>query len=59
MPSLFFGIGGVDPAKLAEAKAKGVAFPGNHSPQFAPLPEPAIRTGVEAMTIAVMSVVGQ
>ncbi|MBX7200486.1 MAG: amidohydrolase [Rhodospirillaceae bacterium] len=59
VPSLFFGIGGVDPVKLADAKAKGIAFPGNHSPQFAPLPEPAIRTGVEAMTIAVMSVVGQ
>ncbi len=56
VPSMYFGIGGADPAKLADAKAKGVELPGNHSPMFAPLPEPSIRTGVEAMTIAVMNV---
>ncbi|MHB1205554.1 MAG: amidohydrolase [Rhodospirillaceae bacterium] len=55
VPSLFFGLGGADPAKVAEAKAKGTQVPGNHSPMFAPLPEPTIRTGVEAMTLAVMN----
>ena len=54
-----FGIGGADPAKLADAKARGVELPGNHSPLFAPLPEPSIRTGVEAMTLAVMNVMGE
>ncbi len=56
VPSMYFGIGGADPAKLAEARAKGTELPGNHSPMFAPLPEPSIRTGVEAMTLAVMNV---
>jgi hippurate hydrolase len=53
VPSLFFGLGGADPAKIAEAKAKGTQVPGNHSPGFAPLPGPTIRAGVEAMTLAV------
>jgi amidohydrolase len=56
VPSVFFAIGGFDPAKIAEAKASGVQMPVNHSPQFAPVPEPTIRTGVEAMSLAVMNV---
>jgi len=30
--------------------------PGNHSPQFAPVPEPTIRTGVEAMSLVLLDV---
>jgi hypothetical protein len=30
-------------------------LPPNHSPQFAPVPKPTIETGVEAMTLAVLS----
>jgi amidohydrolase len=59
VPSVYFGIGGSDPAKVAQAKSSGVPLPANHSPFFAPVPEPSIRTGVEAMTIAVMSVLGR
>jgi hippurate hydrolase len=54
VPSMYFGIGGTDPKVVAEAKAKGMDVPFNHSPQFAPVPGPTIRTGVEAMTLAVM-----
>ncbi len=56
VPSVFFGIGGSDPKALAEAEAKGVPVPVNHSPLFAPIPEPSIRTGVEVLTLAVLSV---
>ena len=56
VPSIYFGLGGIDPAKVADAKAKGISLPVNHSPLFAPVPEPTIRTGVEAMTLAVMNV---
>ena len=59
VPSLFWGLGGIDPKTLAEAAAKGQVVPGNHTPQFAPVPEPAIRTGVEAMTLAVLNVTGK
>ena len=58
VPSVFFNIGATDPAKIAAAKAGGPPVPVNHSPYFAPVPEPTIRTAVEAMTLAVMNVLG-
>ncbi|ALJ14730.1 peptidase M20 [Sphingopyxis macrogoltabida] len=54
VPSVYFYIGGTDPAKFTEAQAKGESLPVNHSPLFAPLPEPTIRTGTEAMTLAIL-----
>ncbi|HEY2752242.1 amidohydrolase [Phenylobacterium sp.] len=54
VPSLFWSFGGLDPAVIAEAKSKGVPVPANHTPQFAPTPEPTIRFAVEAMTLAVL-----
>ena len=55
VPSTYFSIGGLEPAAVAQSKISGVPLAGNHSPQFAPLPEPTIRTGVEAMTLAVLN----
>ena len=59
VPSVYFGLGGSDPAEAAKAKAEGRELPVNHSPYFAPVAEPTIRTGVEAMTLAVLNVVGK
>lgn len=56
VPAVFFGIGGDDPKMLAEYKAQGKPVPVNHSPYFAPVPEPTIRTGVMVLTLAVMMV---
>jgi amidohydrolase len=56
VPSVYFTIGVYDPARVSAAKAGGPPLPVNHSPMFAPVPEPTIRTGVEAMTLAVMNV---
>jgi hippurate hydrolase len=55
VPSVFFGLGVYDPARMAAAKVKGIPVPANHSPFFAPVPEPTIRTGVMAMSLAVMN----
>jgi amidohydrolase len=55
VPSLFFGIGGIDPKRIEAARAKGESVAGNHNPYFWPDPEPAIHTGVEAMTLAVLN----
>jgi hippurate hydrolase len=55
VPSLFFTIGGLDPAKVAAAEAEGKTLPANHSPLFAPVPEPTIKTGVRAMSLAVLN----
>ena len=56
VPSVFFSIGGLDPKVIAEAQEKGTPIHANHSPFFAPVPEPSIRTGVTAMTLAVLNV---
>ena len=58
VPSVFFVVGGYDPAMLAQYKAENKPVPVNHSPYFAPVPEPSIRTGVEVLTLAVLSVAG-
>jgi hippurate hydrolase len=49
-----FWLGATDPARLREARETGARVPGLHSSEFAPLPEPAIRAGVKAMTAAVL-----
>jgi amidohydrolase len=53
-PICMFALGAADPVKFQEAQAKGMHLPGPHSSEFAPLPEPTIRTGVKAMTSAVL-----
>jgi len=59
LPSFMFWLGAADPALLADARNGGVPPPGLHSSLFAPMPEPAIRTGVSAMTAAVMAIIGK
>jgi hippurate hydrolase len=54
IPIAYFWLGAVDPARFAEATAAGTSLPSLHSPLFAPLPEPTIRTGVQAMTAAAL-----
>jgi hippurate hydrolase len=56
VPSFYFGIGGLDPKEWSEAMAARKPVPGNHSPEFAPVPEPTIRTGAEAMTLLLLEV---
>jgi len=53
-PICMFWLGATDPAKWKEAQEKGTRLPGPHSSEFAPLPEPAIRAGVKAMTTTAM-----
>jgi hippurate hydrolase len=54
IPAVDFHIGAVDPAKIAEFKKEGKELPTLHSSKFAPVPEPTIRTGIVAMTAAVL-----
>ena len=59
IPSMFFFVGVSDPKDVAESMKKGgkpLAF--NHSPYFAPVPEPSIKIGVQAMTTAVLTALG-
>ena len=54
VPAVDFHVGAVDPAKIAEYKQAGKELPTLHSSKFAPVPEPTIRTGIVAMTTAVL-----
>jgi len=53
-PSVFWIVGGTDAAAYAKAKrTKTVnALPSNHSPKFAPVLDPTLKTGVETMLSA-------
>ena len=56
VPSMFFLVGVLDPAQVeASRQPGGKPLPGNHSPLFAPVPEPSIKTSVKAMSLAVLS----
>jgi hippurate hydrolase len=48
VPSFYFTLGVADPQKLKEVRAAGKELPSNHSPLFAPVAEPALRTGMTA-----------
>ncbi|HYK19186.1 MAG TPA: amidohydrolase [Pyrinomonadaceae bacterium] len=54
IPLTIFWLGASDPDKVKESRETGVALPGLHSALFAPVPEPTLRTGVKAMTSAVL-----
>jgi len=49
---VYFSVGGTPAAELATAAS-------HHSPLFKVAPEPAIRTGVEAMTVAALELLGK
>jgi hippurate hydrolase len=54
VPSVFWFVGGTDPETYANAKEanKINELPVNHSPKFAPVLHPTLRTGVEALIVA-------
>jgi amidohydrolase len=56
-PSVFWFVGGTDPAVYAKAKEEGRIndLPVNHSPHFAPVLHPTLETGVEAMVAAALA----
>ena len=56
VPAMFFMVGVLDPKDVqASRQPGGKPLPGNHSPFFAPVPEPSIKTSVKAMSLAVLT----
>jgi metal-dependent amidase/aminoacylase/carboxypeptidase family protein len=51
VPTFMFLLGAVDPKRVAS----GEKLPTLHSSLFAPVPEPTIKTGIKAMSAAVMN----
>jgi hippurate hydrolase len=60
VPSMFFFTGIYDPKAVADSeKAGGKPLAFNHSPYYAPVPEPSIKTAAEAMSLAVLNVMAR
>jgi len=54
IPATLFTLGAIDPVKVKESRETGTRLPSLHSALFYPLPEPTLRTGIKAMTSAVL-----
>jgi amidohydrolase len=54
IPSVMFWLGAIEPSRVAASRQSGKPLPSLHSSLFEPLPEPTLRTGIKAMTTAVM-----
>lgn len=54
IPTLMLRVGAIDADRIATSQKTGTPLPSLHSSLFWPVPEPTIRTGVKAMTLAVM-----
>lgn len=54
VPSVYWTVGGIDQRTYAAAEKAGRRheIPSNHSPEFAPVIEPTLRVGIEAMVDA-------
>jgi hippurate hydrolase len=54
IPTVLFRLGAIDAERIARSKASGIPLPSLHSSLFWPVPDATIRTGVIAMTSAVL-----
>lgn len=54
VPYVFWFVGGTDPQTYRDAKARGQlsSIPSNHSPQYAPVLHPTLKSGLQAMLTA-------
>lgn len=60
IPAFMFWTGGADPVAFQAAlEGKGPMPPANHSPFFAPVVEPTLKVGVEAMTAAALDLLAR
>ena len=54
IPAMMFWLGAIEPSRVEAARKSGKPLPSLHSSLFEPLPEPTLRTGIKAMTSAVL-----
>jgi hippurate hydrolase len=58
VPGAYFSVGGTSQADIDADETGGPAVPSHHSPFFKIEPEPSVTMGVEAMTVAVLELLG-
>ncbi|PWG02854.1 amidohydrolase [Sphingosinicella humi] len=54
VPGAYFAVGGTPQAEIDASENGGPPIPSHHSPLFKIEPEPSVRLGTEAMTVAVL-----
>jgi hippurate hydrolase len=59
IPSLQFNVGAVPVAKFEAAQKNGTPLPSLHSSEFAPDPQPTIKTGAISLTAAALELLGK
>lgn len=61
VPTVFWFWGGLEPETALAALRDGRidSLPGNHSPHFAPVIEPTLSTGIQALTVAALTWLGK
>lgn len=59
VPVCMFRVGTVEPERVERAKQGGPPLPSLHSDEYYPIPEPTIKTGVLAMSTAVLNLLGR
>ncbi len=59
VPGVYFDVGGTSQADLDDEAAGGRAVPSHHSPLFKIEPQPAVTSGVRAMTVALLELLAK
>jgi hippurate hydrolase len=59
IPICMFWLGTISPEVVKESVRTGKSLPSLHSSLYAPQPEPSIKTGVTAMSTAVLELIGK
>lgn len=59
VPGAYFSIGGTSEADLAAEERGEITIPSHHSPFFKIEPEPSVISGTQAMTVAVLELLGK
>jgi hippurate hydrolase len=57
--TFYWHLGSADPQAYAESKKGGKALASTHSPYYAPVPEPTLRTGVLTMSLAILELMNE
>jgi hippurate hydrolase len=57
--TFYWHLGTAEPAAFAEAKKGGKTLANTHSPYYAPVPEPTLRTGVLTMSMAILELINE
>jgi hippurate hydrolase len=59
VPIFLWWVGATAPERFEESKRTGVPVPSNHSPTFAPVPEPTLKAALTTMTAGVLELMGK